>query len=127
MTRNTTMITAMERRMIFNLGFLDMSFRWLIVIWRIRANSAAGHRAHDQERLNATGDLIRQLGLRRLERQVLFAGKEANEGPTLQRAVIANRPTQDGILCFERIQNCANRGWRSDLNLYLAFYAGEVA
>src|SRR6185503_19933786 len=36
MTRNTTIIAAMERRMIFNLGFLDMSFRWLIVIWRIR-------------------------------------------------------------------------------------------
>src|ERR1051326_2902379 len=40
---------------------------------------AAGHRAHDQERLGARGDGAGQRGVGRIVREVLLAGEEPDE------------------------------------------------
>jgi len=58
------------------------------------AGSAPRHRSHDPERLGPGHDLFRERVVRRLERDVLTAGEEADEVTALRRAVVADRPAQ---------------------------------
>jgi hypothetical protein len=51
-------------------------------------------------------------------REILFAGKETQECPTLKRDVVADRPAQHGIPRLERIKNGLLGDWRRDLELY---------
>ena len=66
---------------------------------------APSYRAHNQERFLSLHDRFRKRAIRRLVRQILFTGEEAEEGPPLRRVVIANRPAQDWISLLERIQD----------------------
>ena len=51
-------------------------------------------------------------------REILLAGKEAQECPSLQGDVVADRPAQHGISCLERIEHGPlSHRWR-DLKLY---------
>ena len=82
---------------------------------------------NDQKRLNTADDRIRQFGFGRFEGQIFLAGEESHEGPTLQCAVVANRPAQDGITGFERVQDGTQCYRPPDLNLHLALHASQVS
>ena len=47
-------------------------------------------------------DRIGQRGIRRLVREILLAGEEANQGPPLLRDLIADRAAQHRVLGLER-------------------------
>ena len=53
-------------------------------------------------------------------RQVFLAGKEAQEGTTLLRDMVPNRPQQHRISRFQRIQHGSLRDWLQNLQTYFA-------
>jgi len=91
------------------------------------SHSAARHGSHDQERLRTSDDRIGQLGIRRFEGQIFFAGEESDEWPPPQSVVIANRPAQHWIVYFECIENRAHRGRTFHLKLHLAIHVRQVS
>ena len=87
----------------------------------------SGHRADNQERLSAVDDRGGQLGFRRFEGQIFFASEKPDERPAFQRNVVANRPAQHRIACFERVEDRAQRDRPLDLKLQLAVNACQRA
>jgi hypothetical protein len=81
---------------------------------------------HDQ-RLTASDDGFGQFQVRRLMGQVLFAGKETQEGAAFFCYVIANGTAEHRVTIFERIEGGPQsyRGW--NVKLDLAPHVGEVA
>ena len=66
---------------------------------------ASGDCAHDEERLGAGRNRLRQRRICRIVRDVFAAGKESYERPALLRDVIADRATKHRIFCFQRVEN----------------------
>jgi len=62
-------------------------------------------RANDQEGFFARRDSLRQRRIRRLVREILFAGKEAQERPPLLRDVVSNCSLQHGITSLKRVED----------------------
>ncbi len=82
--------------------------------------SASGDSPDDQQRLFPRRDRLGQRGIRRLVRQILFAGKETQKRPPLQRDLIANRPPQHRIAGFKRVKHRTLRNRTLDLDRHLA-------
>ena len=88
---------------------------------------AAGNCADHKEGLLTGGHGVGQGGIRRLEREVLLASEEAQEGTTLQGNVIANRPAQHGVSSLEGIENGSLRRRSIDLELDFVAHVGQGA
>src|SRR5262249_60153016 len=86
---------------------------------------APGHGPDDQERLDAGGDRLGERIVRRVLRQVLFAGEESHEGPALLRNLVADRPAEHRIARLERVEDRARRDGPCDLELQLAVGPGQ--
>src|SRR5205807_1511276 len=71
--------------------------------------SASSDRADYEVGFGASRDFFGDRSIRRFEREILAAGEEAHERPTLLRDVIADGPAQHGIFAFERVENRALR------------------
>src|SRR5438045_439727 len=91
-------------------------------IWlpTFEAGLASRDGPHDQEGLRTHRDGVGQRVIRRLMGQVLFAGEEPHERPSLQRDLIADRPAQHRIAGLERVEDRALRGRTLDVELHLA-------
>src|ERR1051326_9640481 len=84
------------------------------------ATSSSGHGPNDQERLFAFDYRARENSLRRVQGQVLFAGKEPDKGAAPQRAMIPNCAAQDRVGRFQGVEH-RTEGWRvCGFNLHLA-------
>ena len=70
-----------------------------------RFGSAAGDCADDQVWLLARYDRIGQRGIRRLVREILLAGEEADKGPPLLRDLIADRAAQHRVLGLDGVED----------------------
>jgi hypothetical protein len=81
---------------------------------------APGDCADHNERLLAGCDLIGQLHVGRIVREVLLASKKSQEGPALQRIVIANGAAQHGITCLEGVEHRALSNRAVDFERHLA-------
>ena len=68
-----------------------------------------GDRSHHHQGLRSAGDCVGQRLVRRLVRQILLAGEEADERPPLLRGVVANRSAQHRIACLQRVEHRALR------------------
>src|SRR6478609_8088863 len=66
---------------------------------------AAGDCADDQVWLLARYDRIGQRGIRRLVREILLAGEEADKGPPLLRDLIADRAAKHRVLGLDGVEN----------------------
>src|SRR5258708_3899907 len=77
-----------------------------------------GNRAQDDQRLLPRYHRIGQWSVWRLMRQILLASEEAQEGPTLLRDMVADRPPQHRIAGLKRVEDRAQRGLAVDLELY---------
>lgn len=64
---------------------------------------AASYSSYHDKGFRAGGDCVGQGGVRWLMGQIFFAGEEAEEGPALERAVLADGAAQHGIAGFERV------------------------
>src|SRR5207302_7300808 len=81
---------------------------------------AAGHGPHDQERLGARRDSLRQGCIRRLIGEILLAAEEPDERPALLGDVVANRSPQHRVGGLERVEDRALRDLPLDVELHLA-------
>ena len=52
--------------------------------------------------------------------QILLAGEETQERPTLLRGLVANRPAQHGIASLERVDDRPQRDQAVELKFYFA-------
>src|ERR1700746_3074460 len=68
----------------------------------------AGDCAQHNQRLFSGDDGVGEGGVRRVVREVLLAGEEAQEGAALQRNVVANGPAQHRIAGFEFVEDQAD-------------------
>src|SRR5437660_1799313 len=83
--------------------------------------------ADNQERFFAGCDSFGERSIGRIVGKILFAGKETQEGTTLQSVVIANGSAQHGIASFERVQHRALRDRGSDFERHFAVDVSKVA
>src|SRR6266404_210214 len=88
---------------------------------------ATGDRAHDEERLCAVCDRVGQGRIRWIMRHIFAADKEPHQRSALLRVVIANRPAQHRILCFERIEKRLDCDGSVKIDNYLVTDTGERA
>lgn len=96
------------------------------ILRRRTATSPAGHGPDDPQRLRAIGDRFGQRRIRRLERQVLSASEEANHRAAAQCCVVPDRPPQDRVARFERVEHGAERGRVDRLELNFPSRPGEI-
>jgi hypothetical protein len=80
----------------------------------------AGDRPYDKKRLDRTRHSVGQRSIRRIVGEILSAGEEPYEWPPLLGDMVADRASQHRISCFERVQNCAQRGLALDLKVHFA-------
>src|SRR5262245_3627101 len=76
--------------------------------------------ADDEKRLGPGRDCPGKDRIRRLVRAILTTAAEADEGPALQRPMVAERAAQDGRALLERVEDRALRDRTYDLESYLA-------
>jgi hypothetical protein len=81
---------------------------------------APGNGPDHNERFFAGCDLIGQLRVGRIVREVLLASKKAQEGPALQSIVIANCAAQHGITRLEGVEHRALSNRTVDFERHLA-------
>src|SRR5437588_1644584 len=81
---------------------------------------APGNGPDNDKRLLPRRDRIGQWGIRRLMRQILLAGEEAQERPALLRDLVADRPAQHRIAGLKRVENRPQRDRAVELELHLA-------
>jgi hypothetical protein len=62
-------------------------------------------RDDDREGLLTARDRLERRGIRRLERQILLAGVEPQDGAPPFGHVVADRPTQHGIPCLAGVED----------------------
>src|SRR5262245_49036377 len=84
-------------------------------------------RADDEKRLCALRHCVWERCIRRLVREVLLAGKEANKRPAAECHVLADGSAQHGIAGLERVEHRALRGWLLHVELQLAIDSGQGA
>jgi len=89
--------------------------------------SPAGDRTQNQQRLISRCHRVGQRFVRRFQRPVFFAGKEAQKRAPLARRVIANGSAQHGVTRFERVQNRTNGDRRGNFKQHIAFDVRQVA
>ncbi len=77
----------------------------------------AGEGADDHKRLGAGGDSARQRRVGRLMGKILATGEEAHERAALMRDVVANRPAQHRIACFDGVKHRALGDWPGNVEL----------
>jgi hypothetical protein len=80
----------------------------------------AGNGPDNNKRFLPRRDRIGQWGIRRLMGQILLAGKEAQERPTLLRDLVADRPAQHGIAGLKRVEDRPQRDRAVELKFYFA-------
>src|SRR5207245_3789198 len=87
----------------------DSLFAFITIMTRIPSSSLlpspAGDGADDQERLRAGRHRLRQWRIRWLIREILLAGVEPDEGPTLVRDLVADGAAEHRIAGLERIED----------------------
>src|ERR1700677_3433499 len=86
---------------------------------------AACNSSQYDQRLRAGPNRLRQWRIRRLMCQILLTREEAQKRPSLQRDMIANRPTQHGIARLDRIEHRAQRDEAFDFYLQLSAHARQ--
>jgi len=87
--------------------------------------SAPGNSPNNHEGLLSRRHRRGQRSVRGLVRPVLVTDKETQERPPLPCHVVADRPAQHGIAGFEGVKDRAQRGDAVNLQMHLAFHAGE--
>ena len=92
-----------------------------------RQGLASGDRADYEQRFPALRNGAGQRCVERLEREVFFAGKEAQEGTTLACIVFADRAGQHGVAGFKGVKDGANVGRRSNREREFPINAREGA
>ena len=88
--------------------------------------STTRHRADDEERFLSFNYRFRQHGFWRLVRDVFLAREEPNEWTPFQCAVIANRPAQNRIARFQRVEDGADRHRLANFKLNFALDSRQV-
>ena len=90
-------------------------------------DSPACHRADDDERLRSGRDRIWQRRVGWFVREILLAGKEAQEGAAALGGVVADGSAQHWIAGLERIDDGVRRHRPLDLERHLSVDPGEPA
>src|SRR5438270_6910632 len=98
---------------------------WSPALQNVLCLLAAGDGADHEKGLFALGDALRQRMIGRFERPIFDAGKKEQEGPALERIVIADGAAQHGIAILERVQNGALRDRAPYLDADLGADVGE--
>src|SRR5439155_13066716 len=83
--------------------------------------------AYHNERLFSGDDGLGQRSIRRIVREVFFAGKKSKKRAPLQSHVITNCAAQHGITRFERIEDGTLGDWRGHIQRDLAAHMGKTA
>lgn len=96
-------------------------------VGREQKKLAAGDGADDEERFCALGDGVGEWGIGGLEREVLFAGEEAEEGTALEGAVVADGSAKHGVTGFNGIEDGAKGDGRWNVENDLGVDVSEVA
>src|ERR1035441_449901 len=84
------------------------------------ALAPSSNRPKNQQCLPPLRHCLRQLGIHRFVRPVLFARKNAHERPSLPRSMFANRPAQHWVARLQHIQNSTHRNRRLNLERNLS-------
>ena len=91
-----------------------------MVIATLDSALAPGNGPDNDKRFLPGRDCIGQKGVRGLVGQILLAGEEAQERPTLLRDLIADRAAQHGIACLKRVENRSQRDRAVELKFHFA-------
>ncbi len=79
-----------------------------------RDSSTAGNRSQDKQWLGSTRDRSGNRRIERLVRDILAAGKEADQRPSPASGRVAKRMGQSGISEFKRVNRMGERDWLLD-------------
>ena len=89
--------------------------------------SSAGDGANDEQRFPARGNRFGEWGLGGLQREIFFAGKEAQKRTALEGVVVADGSAEHGVAGFERVEDRADSDGRGDFECDVAVDVRQVA
>src|SRR2546422_5812873 len=88
--------------------------------------SAAGDGPNDEKGLRPGRDRVGQRRVRGLVGQISLTGEEPQERPALRGHVVADRPTERGIACLERVEHRRPRDRAGNFEQHVVFDVRQV-